>query len=253
MERNSPEMGKEKIIVIFSSLVLFLFANTLLRAKEKKFSVGLGAGLGRFTSGINRYVRVDGFNPIPYFADVSVSDRKTELKDHFNLNFQRSFSSRFAVQAEIGRYRANSIVVMRIKSRDINFSDDIELLDLSWSVTSLFLNAVFRARKSQDKITPFGFIGLGFFYVRKKEDHARYFKIESCRTFDIGIKGGAGLSYYLPKILPLCFELRAFILILGNVYGGYYSPYIWGGGETGPVTEAYNYIWGIDLGIKYRF
>jgi hypothetical protein len=246
-------MDKKKIMIIFISAVLFLSANTLLRAGEKKFSIGLGAGFGRCTSGVNRYVRVDGFNPIPYAADVSVSDRKTELKDHLNLNFQRNFSSRFAVQAEIGRYRASSIVVMRIKSRDINFPDDIEPLDLSWSVTSLFLNAIYRVRKSKEKITPFGFIGLGFFSVRKKENHARYFKIESRRTVDIGIKGGAGLSYYLPKILPLCFELRAFILILGNIYGGYYSPYIWGGGEPGPVAEAYNYIWGIDLGIKYRF
>jgi hypothetical protein len=246
-------MGEKKIIVIFSSLVLFLFANTLLRAEEKKFSIGFGAGLGRCTSGINRYVRVDGYNPIPFVADVSVSDRKTELRGHFNLNFQRNFSSRFAVQAEIGHYRASSIVVVRISSRDINFPDDIEPLDLSWSVTNLSLNAIYRARKSQEKITPFGFIGLGFFSVRKKEDHGRYFKIESRRTVDIGLKGGAGLSYYLPKILPLCFELRAFILILGNVYGGYYSPYIWGGGEPGPVAEAYNYIWGIDLGIKYGF
>lgn len=246
-------MGKEKILVIFSSLVLFLSANTLLRAEEKKFSIGFGAGLGRCTSGVNRYVRVDGFSPIPYVADVSVSDRKTELKDHFNINFQRNFSSRFAVQGEIGHYRASSIVVMRISSRDINFPNDIEPLDLSWSVTSLFLNAIYRARKSQEKITPFGFIGLGFFSVRKKEGHGRYFKIESRRTVDIGIKGGAGLSYYLPKILPLCFELRAFILILGNIYGAYYSPYIWGGGGGGPVAEAYNYIWGIDLGIKYRF
>jgi hypothetical protein len=246
-------MGKKRIMIIFISAVLFLSANTLLGAEEKKFSIGFGAGIGRCTSGINRYVRVDGLNPIPYAADVSVSDRKTELKDHFNLNFQRNFSSHFAVQAEIGHYRESSIVVMRISSRDINFPDDIEPLDLSWSVTSLFLNAIYRSRKSQEKITPFGFIGLGFFSVRKKEDHGRYFKIESRRTVDIGLKGGAGLSYYLPKILPLCFELRVFILILGNVYGGYYSPYIWGGGEPGPVAEAYNYIWGIDLGIKYRF
>ena len=246
-------MGKKKIIVIFSSLAMFLSANTLLRAEEKKFSIGFGAGLGRCTSGINRYVRVDSFNPIPYVADVSVSDRKTELKNHFNLNFQRNFSYRFTVQAEIVHYRASSIVVIRIMSRDINYPDHNEPLDLSWSFTTLFINAIFRARKSQEKITPFGFIGLGFFSVRKKEDPGRYFKIESRRTVDIGLKGGAGLSYYLPKILPLCFELRAFILILGNVYGGYYSPYIWGGGEPGPVAEAYNYIWGIDLGIKYRF
>lgn len=246
-------MGKKKNIVIFSSLVLFLSANTLLRAEEKKFSIGVGAGLGRCTSGVNRYVRVDSFNPILYAADVSVSDRKTELKDHFNLNFQRNFSSRFAVQGEIGHYRANSIVVMRIRSRDINFPDGNEPLDLSWSVTTLFINAIYRARKSQEKITPFGFIGLGFFSVRKKEDHGRYFKIESRRTVDIGLKGGAGLSYYLPKILPLCFELRAFVLILGSISGAYYSPYIWGGGGAGPVAEAYNYIWGIDLGIKYRF
>ncbi len=246
-------IGKKKIIVIFSSLVLFLSANTLLRAEEKKFSIGFSAGLARCTSGINRYVRVDGFNPIPYVADVSISDKNTELKDHFNLNFQRNFSSRFAVQAEIGHYRANSIVIVSIRSRDINFPDDSEPLDLAWSVTSLFLNAIFRARKPQGKITPFGFIGLGFFSVRKKEDHGRYFKIESRRTVDIGLKGGAGLSYYLPKILPLCFELRAFILILGNIYGGYYSQYMWEGGGTGPVAEAYNYIWGIDLGIKYRF
>ncbi|NIM57327.1 MAG: hypothetical protein GTO16_00075 [Candidatus Aminicenantes bacterium] len=246
-------MSEKRIIVIFSSLVLFLSANTLLRADEKKFSIGFGAGLGRCTSGINRYVSVDGLNPIPFVADVSVSDRKTELKNHFNLNFQRNFGSRFAIQAEVGHYRASSIVVVSIRSRDINFSDDIEPLDLSWSVTNLFLNAIFRSRKSQEKITPFGFFGLGFFSVRKKEGHARYFKIESRRTVDIGLKGGAGLSYYLPKILPLCFELRAFILILGNVYGGYYSPYTWEGGVPGPVAEAYNYIWGIDLGIKYRF
>jgi len=246
-------MDKKKIVAIISSLVLFLSANTLLRAEEKKFSIGFGAGIGRCTYGVNRYVRVDGSNPIPYAADVSVLDRKTELRDHFNLNFQRNFSSRFAVQGEIGHYRASSIVIMRIMSRDINFADDNEPLDLSWSVTSLFLNAIYRARKSQEKITPFGFIGLGFLSVRKKENHGRYFKLESRRIVEIGIKGGAGLSYYLPKILPLCFELRAFILILGNIYGAYYSQYIWGGGGTGPVAEAYNFIWGIDLGIKYRF
>lgn len=69
----------------------------------------------------------------------------------------------------------------------------------------------------------------------------------------MGLKCGAGLSYYLPKILPLGFELRAFILFLGSISGSQYSPYIWGGGGTGPVAEADNYIWGIDLGIRYRF
>ena len=161
-------MGKEKILVIFSSLVLFLSANTLLRAEEKKFSIGLGAGLGRCTSGINRYIRVDTLNPIPYPANVSISDRKTELKDHFNLNFQRNFSSRFGLRGEIDHYRASSIVVMRISSRDINFPDDNEPLDLTWSVTILFLNAIYRARKSKEKITPFGFVGLGFFLFEKK-------------------------------------------------------------------------------------
>ncbi|NIO49742.1 MAG: outer membrane beta-barrel protein [Candidatus Aminicenantes bacterium] len=246
-------MDKKKIVAVISSLVLFLSANTLLRAEEKKFSIGLGAGLAGSTSGINRYIRVDSFNPIPYMADVFVLDRKTELKDHFNLNFQRNFSSRFSVQAEIGHYRASSVVIMRIRSRDINFPDVNEPLDLSWSFTSLFFNAIYRARKSQKKITPFGFIGVGFFSVRKKEDHGRYFMIESRSTLDIGLKGGAGLSYYLPKILPLCFELRAFILILGSIGGGYYSQYIWEGGGSGPVVEGYNYIWGIDLGINYRF
>ena len=142
---------------------------------------------------------------------------------------------------------------MRIKSLDINFADDNEPLDLSWSVTTLFINAIYRARKSQEKITPFGFIGLGFFSVRKKEGHGRYFGIESYRTVNMGLKGGAGLSYNLPKILPLGFELRAFILLLGSISGSHYSPYIWGGGGAGPVAEANNYIWGIDLGIKYRF
>jgi hypothetical protein len=246
-------MSKKKIIVIFSSLVLFLSANTLLRAEEKKFSIGLGAGLGRCTSSINRYIRVDTLNSIPYAADASVSDKKTELKDHFNLNFQYNFSPRFGLQGEIGKYRASSIVVMRITSRDINFADDNELLDLSWSVTTLFINAIYRARKPQEKITPFGFVGLGFFSIRKKEDYGRYFKIESRRTVDIGLKGGVGLSYNLPRILPLCFELRAFILLIGDISGSHYSPYIWGGGDTGPVAEANNYIWGIDLGIKYRF
>ncbi len=246
-------MDKKKIVAIFSSLVLFLSANTLLRAEEKKFSIGLGAGLGRCASGINKYVQIYTLNPIPYAADASVSDRKTELKDHFNLNFQRNFSSRFGLQGEIGHYRASSIVAMRITSRDINFADDNELLDLSWSVTTIFINAIYRARKSQEKIIPFGFVGLGFFSVRKKEGHGRYFGIESQRTIDIGLKGGAGLSYNLPKILPLGFELRAFILILGDISGSHYSQYIWGGGGTGPVAEANNYIWGIDLGIKYRF
>ncbi len=246
-------MDKKKIVAIFSSLVLFLSANTLLRAEEKKFSIGLGAGLGRCTSGINKYVKIYTLNPIPYAADASVSDRKTELKDHYNLNIQYNFSSRFGLQGEIGHYRVNSIVVMRITSRDINFPDDSEPLDLSWSVTTLFINAIYRARKSQEKITPFGFVGLGFFSVRKKEGHGRYFGIESYRTVNLGLKGGAGLSYNLPKILPLCFELRAFILLFGDISGSHYSPYIWGGGEAGPVAEANDYIWGIDLGIKYRF
>jgi hypothetical protein len=246
-------MDKEKIVAIFSSFVLFLSANTLLRAEEKKFSIGLGAGLGRCTSGINKYVKIYTLNPIPYAADVSVSDRKIEMKDHYNLNFQYNFSSRFGLQGEIGQHRANSIVVLRIASRDINFADDNELLDLSWSVTTLFINAIYRARKPQEKITPFGFVGLGFFSVRKKEGHGRYFGIESYRTVNMGLKCGAGLSYNLPKILPLCFELRAFILFLGSISGSHYSPYIWGGGGAGPVAEADNYIWGIDLGVKYRF
>ncbi len=243
-------MGKKKIIVIFSCLVLFLSVNTLLRAEEKKFSIGLGAGLGRCTSGINRYVQIYTLNPIPYAADASVSDRKTELKDHYNLNIQYNFSPRFGLQGEIGHYRANSIVVLRITSRDMNFPDDNELLDLSWSVTTLFINAIYRARKSQEKITPFGFIGLGFFSVRKKEGHGRYFGIESYRTVNIGLKGGAGLSYNLPKILPLGFELRTFILLSGDISDSNYSPYI---GGAGSVAEVNNYIWGIDLGIKYRF
>lgn len=253
MERNSPEMGKKKIIVIFTSLVIFLCANTLLRAEEKKFSIGFSAGLGRCNSGINRYIRVNSFTPIPYSADVSVLDRKTELKDHFTLNFQRNFSSRFGLQGEIGHYRASSIVLMRITSRDINFPDDNEPLDLSWSVTTIFINAIYRARKSQEKITPFGFVGFGFFSVGKKENNGRYFRLESRSSLDIGLKGGAGLSYCLPKILPLCFELRAFILILGSISGGYYSPYMWEGAGTGPVAESYNFIWGIDFGIRYRF
>ncbi len=246
-------MDKKKIVAIFSSLILFLSANTLLRAKEKKFSIGLGVGLGRCTSGINKYVKIYALNPIPYAADASVLDRKIEMKDHYNLNFQYNFSSRFGLQGEVGQYRVNSIVVMRITSRDTNFANDMELLDLSWSVTTLFINAIYRARKSQEKITPFGFVGLGFFSVRKKEGPGRYFRIESYRTVNMGLKGGAGLSYNLPKILPLCFELRAFILLFGSIFGSQYSPYIWGGGGTGPVAEANNYIWGIDLGIKYRF
>ena len=168
-------MDKKKIVAIFSSFVLFLSANTLLRAEEKKFSIGFGAGLGRCTSGIYRYIRVDTLNPIPYAADVSVVDRKTELKNHFNLNFQRNFSSRFGLQGEIGHYRVSSIVVMKISSLDINFPDDNELLDLTWSVTTLFLNAVYRARKSQEKITPFGFVGLGFFFCSKKRRSRQIF------------------------------------------------------------------------------
>ena len=100
-------MGRKKILVIFSSLVLFFSANTLLRAEEKKFSIGVGAGLGRCTSGINKYIRVDTLNPIPYAASVSVSDRKIELKDHCNLKFSTisvpalDFKERLAITGQV--------------------------------------------------------------------------------------------------------------------------------------------------------
>lgn len=243
-------MDKKKILIILTSLAFFFIVPTLLEAKEKKFSFGFSAGLCNWPSEVFRYMKV---YPQDYFwrvyGAINTLEQDIELKALYNLDFQYNFSSRLGIQVEIGHQKADYMVLfvlIPLAGARLIYPRH----HLSWSVSTIFLNLIFRARKSENKIIPYGLLGLGFCSVRGEEDYPQDYRIEIRSTMDLGLKAGAGMTFYLmPKIIPIGFDLRAFVQVLGADIGGYYSPYY----GSNIVAGGWNLVWGIGIGLKYRF
>lgn len=242
-------MLKKKILVIFVSIVFFFVIPTLLEAKDRKFSFGFSAGVCRWPSGVFKYMRV---HPQDYFwrvyKAINILEQDIELRALYNLDFQYNFSSRIGIQAEIGHQRADYKVLFALIP---SFQSRLTYPHhhLSWSVSTIFINVIFRAKKSEEKIVPYGFVGLGFCSVRGEEDYHQDYRIEIRSLIDLGLKAGAGLTFYfMPKILPLGIDLRTFIQVLGADVYGYYSPQ----DETTLIAGGWNLIWGIGAGLKYK-
>ena len=244
-------MNKNKIFILMGFFFLYYLTIPLLVAQEKKASIGLNVGLGRWTSDVHKYIRAGTLSSVAFPYTALISDRSVDLKAHYNLNFQYNFNPRFGIQGEIGRHNANYMLLFLISPLSSGFSEKFESLDVSLNVTTIFLNAVFSSPRRARKITPFLFIGLGTCFVRGKKDQGKYIKLETVSEVDLGLKVGGGLTFNISKSLPIGLNLRAFFLVLGRetTYGVPTPNYFGGGiGEGGS-----NIIWGIDTGLKYSF
>lgn len=244
-------MNKNKIFILLGFFFLYSLTIPLLVAQEKKVSIGLNVGLGRWTSDVLKYIRAETIPSVPFPYTALISDRSVDLKPHYNLNFQYNFSPRFGIQAEIGKHKANYMILFLISPLSSGFSEKFESLDVSLNVTTIFLNAIFRAPRRSKKIAPFFFIGLGSCYVQGKKDQGKYVKLETVSEVELGLKAGGGLTIDLSKSLPIGLNIRAFLMVLGREASyGIPTPNYFGGG----ISEGgSNIIWGIDTGLKYSF
>lgn len=247
-------MSKKKIVfVLMSSLVLFFMASPLAEAKEKKFHFGFSFGVTKWPSGVFKYMRVlpDEFF-VNLYRGMNILDEEINLKAVYNLSLQYDFSPHFGIQAEIGHQKANYKVIFYLipKSPEAKGVYQPQHV-LSWSVSTIFINAIFRGRKPEKRIIPFAFAGAGLCFVQgeEKEFYEKHYKIEIRSAGDLALKAGGGFTFNLPEILPLGFNIRAFLQVLGAQAYGYYYP------SGGNITEVggYNIIWGIDMGLRYRF
>ncbi len=244
-------MTKKIIYILIGLLLFYSLVTPLLHAQQKKVSIGLNVGLGRWTSDVLKYIRADTLPSVPFPYTALISDRSVDLKAHYNLIFQYNLSPRFGIQGEIGRHNASYMILFLIRPLSSGFSEKFESLDVSLNVTTIFLNAIFSVPRQARKITPFFFIGLGSSYVRGKKDQGKYVKLETVSEVDLGLKAGGGLTFNISKSLPIGLNIRAFVLVLGRETSyGIPTPNYFGGGigEGGS-----NIIWGIDTGLKYSF
>jgi len=244
-------MNKNKIFIFLGFFFLYSLTAPLLVAQEKKASIGLNVGLGRWTTDVHKYIRAETLSSLTFPYRASISDRSVELKAHYNLNFQYNFSPRFGIQAEIGRHKANYMILFLISPMSTGFAEKFESLDVSLNVTSLFFNAIFSAPRRDRKMTPFFFMGLGSCFVQGKKDQGNYVKLDTVSKVELGLKAGGGLNFNISKSLPIGLNIRAFLMILGReTTYGVPTPNYFGRG----ISEGgSNIIWGIDTGLKYSF
>lgn len=215
-----------------------------------KFVLGINAGLGRWTRQINRDVLIYPLPSFPPEYAVVVADTNTDVNYHLGFNLKYNFTPKFGLQMEFSRINAEYLVLIGLNSQYSDGPSYYDPLNLPWKVTTVYINGVFNSQKTNGKVFPFAFFGVGFNIVQKNSVSGNYVEIESKSSVDLGLKGGGGLSYYLPGA-PLGFELRAFILFLTAVgissysYQSYTSP--------SPGFYGDNLVWAVDLGLKYRF
>jgi len=243
-------MHKKKIVVIFLSLVFFITI-TRVEAKEKKFGLGFSAGLCNWPSDAFKYMKLHPQESLSQiFPIMNTLEQEIELKAQYNLNFQYNFNPRLGIQAEIEHQKADYRVLFALLPKT-GSKAIYPQHHLSWSISSIFLNLIFRARKSEEKIIPYVFAGLGLCFIRGEDDFNQdYYRLDIPSTTDLGLKAGAGLTFYLDSInIPLGFDLKSFIQVLGPKFGGYPSSYYGSDSEIG----GWNIIWGVEIGLKYRF
>ena len=243
-------MPNKKMIVIFLSLALFVTV-ARVEAQERRYSLGFSVGLSYWPSEVFKFME---FRPQEsyklHFQRMNVLEESIELNTQYNINFQYDFNPRLAIQAEIEHQEADYWVYLSLFPK-MGGKAAYPQHQLSWSITSLFFYLVYMAGESEDKIIPYGFGGLGLCFVQGEEEITQnYYIIDIPSTVDLGFKAGAGLTFnLLPRNIPVGFDLKSFIQALGPRIGVYASSYYGSDIEIG----GWHIIWGVELGLKYRF
>ena len=122
-----------------------------------------------------------------------------------------------------------------------SFETEYEKHDLQWNLKTFFFNIVYEYSKKNTGIIPYNFIGFGLSLISGKKDY----RMEIDHKLWPGMKVGAGL-----RLRPLTnFQLnsRIFILVLDLGIGPVF------GWNVETEARGFNFLWGIDFGIEYRF
>ncbi len=234
--------------------LLLLIINLPGQSAEKKFSkfvLGINAGLGKWTTPTNRDVLLYALPSFPPGYSMMVSDTDTDVNVHYGFNLQYNFTPTFGLMAEFSRINAEYLIVLTLIPQWRNDNPvQYDSVQMPWTVTTVYINGVFSFKKALEKVVPFAFAGVGFNILHTNRVPGKYIAVESKSSVDLGIKAGGGMCFYLPRS-PLGFELRAFILYLamGNTASYGYQSYT----SPAPIFTGDNLVWGIDLGLKYRF
>lgn len=249
-------MSRKKIPSIILGCVFVFLLSPFMEAKEKGYSLGFAVGVSAWPSDVFHYIRMEPKLSFKYsWRGMNLLQQEIHLEPIYNFHFQHNFTSYFGLQAEIGhqkaRYKSNFAMFPWHSEARIEYTKHW----LSWSVSSILLHAIFQARKSSESIVPYGFLGLGLCYVRGEEEEAADYYIKIHPSVDLTLKTGGGVSFYFTRNSPLGLNLRAFIMVLGASLFGFYSAY--GGSNfvhgTDIVAQGVDIIWGIELGLRYRF
>lgn len=218
--------------------------------KLRKFTLGINAGLGRWTNQINRDVLLYPLPSFPLGYGMVVADTGSEVNYHLGMNLKYDVTPNFGLQAEFSRINAEYLVVIGLNPILSSGPPRYDTINLPWKVTTVYINGIFNLGKTEGRVFPFAFAGVGFNILQKNRVSGEFVAVESKSSVDLGLKGGGGINYYLPGNF-LGLELRAFILYLTAVgvtsyaYESYTSPT--------PGFAGENLVWAVDLGLKYRF
>ena len=234
--------------------ILLLIINLPGQSAQKKFSkfiLGINAGLGKWTTPINRDILLYALPTFPPGYSMMVSDTDTDVNAHYGFNLQYNFTPTFGLMTEFSRINAEYLIMLAFIPQWGNDNPvQYDSVQMPWIVTTVYINGVYNFKKEQEKIVPFAFAGVGFNILHTNRVSGKYIAVESKSSVDLGLKAGGGMCFYLPRS-PLGFELRAFILYLamGNTASYGYQSYT----SPTPIFSGDNLVWGIDLGLKYRF
>ena len=231
-----------------------LTINPLGLSAEKKFGrfvLGINAGLGKWTTPSNRDVLLYPLPTFPPGYGMMVSDTDTAVNAHYGFNLQYNFTPTFGLLAELSRINAEYLLVLALIPQWGNDNPvQFDSVQMPWTVTTVYINGVFGFKKTREKFVPFAFAGVGFNILHTNRVPGKYIAVESKSSVDLGIKAGGGICFYLLRS-QLGFELRPFFLYLamGNTSSYGYQYYT----SPAPIFSSDNLVWGVDLGIKYRF
>jgi hypothetical protein len=218
--------------------------------KPSKFILGINAGIGRWTNQVSRDVYLYPLPSFPKGYRVVIADTNSNVNSQFGLNIMYNYTPKFGLQAEFSRINAEYLFVIGLNPRYPTEQPRHDPVNLPWKVTAVYINGVFNFQKTEGKVFPFAFAGVGFNIIQKNSTSGSYVEIESKSSVDLGLKLGGGMSYYL-RHTALGFELRAFILYLPAAETTSYQFQSYTNPAPGFTGE--NLVWAIDIGVKYRF
>lgn len=249
-------MRKIIIPVIVAGCMLFFSLHPALCAGNTKHNLGFMVGVSTWPSDVFHYIKIYPRSSFRYkWRGMNMLEQEIHLKPIFSLHFQYNFGSRIGFQVELSHQRASYDVDYAMVPLDPASRIKPAIHHLEWNVTSVVLHAVFHGRRLTEPIVPYGFVGLGLCYVRGDRQQRADYEIEVHPSFDLTLKAGGGASFYPLGGFPLGLDLKVFIMVLGASLFGYYSPSgegdLVGGGNI--IAEGVDIIWGIKLGLKYRF